>query len=86
MMEHPEILVRLEYISKATDDIRAHLRELNTKTARNVSDIAVLQSQMQDVRQQDIDARKSGGRWGAGAGAFVGGIIVAVYQMFGGAR
>ena len=71
------VLVHLCYLREAVDGVNARLDIQNDRIRLTETDLAVL-------KDRQSEARTSGGKWGAGAGAFVGGAIVAVYQYFGG--
>ena len=75
--EHDAILLHLEYIKAAVDGTNTRLDVQNGR-------IRVVEQAVAVLEDRQTDARASGRRWGAGAGAFVGGVIVAVYQYFGG--
>lgn len=74
-----QLLIHVEYIREGIDGVHARLDALNGRTRTNETDIAVL-------KDRSADARKAGGLWGAGAGAFVGGVLAVLYQTFGGSK
>ena len=74
-----QILIHLEYLKKGQDEMNQHLRILNGRVGTNEKAIAVLQDRSESARKTSMIS-------GATAGTFVGGVVVAVWQYFGGAK
>lgn len=78
-LEREDLQFFTELIREDIKGVHVRLDALNGKTNRNTTDIAVLQSQQE---QNNKSMRNQSVGWGTGAGAFVGGLIIAVYQYF----
>lgn len=73
------ILVRLEYIQQGIEDVKTRLDWQNGQLRKHGEAIAVL-------HERTAAAQRAGGMWGAGAGAAVGGLLTALWHLFGGER
>jgi len=78
-----EFLAHMGYLREDIAGVHTRLDALNGQTRKHGEAIAVLQDRDTDSRSE---ARKGGLISGATAGTFVGGIIVALYQYFGGGK
>lgn len=78
-----QALVHLEYLREGMDEARERLNEQNGRL-RAVELAATALSIRVDV------AKETGQKWGAGTGAaaggFVGGLLLALHQIFGGGK
>jgi len=74
-----EFLAHMGYLREDIAGVNNRLDVLNGQTRKHGEEIAVL-------KDRGADARKTGGAWGATAGAFVGGLFVALYQFLGGSK
>lgn len=64
-------------IDKRADGLDERLDLLNGRTRKNENDIAVL-------KDRSDEGKRAGAKWGAGAGAAIGGAIVTVYKLVSG--
>jgi hypothetical protein len=72
-----ELLIHIEYIRKGIDGIHERLDAQNGRIRTAETKIAVLEA---------LDAKASGGKWGAIAGGVITGLIYAINAIFGGAK
>lgn len=61
-------------------EIRSDVKAQNGKVAQHTTELAVLRVEQETLKE---DARSSGRNWGAGAGAFVGGVIAVLSAVWG---
>lgn len=73
------VLVHLEYIRAGIDGLNERMDTLNGRTRSSEQKIAVIEARIEDTKTQ-------GRNYGGAAGAFVGALIVALYQLFGGTK
>jgi hypothetical protein len=78
-VEREDLQLVFNPLDNKVDRILDHLERLNSKTEKNSIDIAVLKTVQEQTKSS---TRNHSMGWGAGAGTFVGGIIIAVYQFF----
>lgn len=77
-----ELLIHIAYIREGVDGINERLDNLNGRTRKNETDIAVLKDRQSDSRQAGVSA---GRNWGAGAGTaggFLGGVVAGFFQKW----
>jgi hypothetical protein len=85
-LSRAEFLAHIGYLREDVAGITTRLDRLNGKTDTHSQKIAVLEDRADEARDvARAEAKKAGGRWGA-VGMFGGGVIVAIYQYFGGAK
>ena len=72
-----EILIHLQHIREKLDETNTHLKELNRRTAKTETRVAVLEDRSD---RQSFSAAK----WGAGVGAAISALVAALSQVMGG--
>jgi hypothetical protein len=68
-------------IRERVDGVNTRLDTLNGRTRTSELAIAVLTDRSERAERE---ARETGVKWGGAAGAFVGGLVVALWKLFGG--
>lgn len=77
MAEHDDILIHIKYIREAVDGVNGRLDVLNSRTRKVENKVSVLED-------RSDAARRISRNWGAGAGAAIGGAMIAAWKMLSG--